>query len=196
MKLFLPSMRARSALFSIRMLHSIRTFQMAVVTLVIVTFVSLANASVIFNDATISSGPFGYQLTLTQSIPSGMGLFAIGIQDLGGGDYRFSYSGIAEYYSLHNAILGLAFTPAYVNADVPLVSNDGSDPRAAVLNFSPNESKYLAYWDDRTFNNAPDPNDNYGWVRVTRTGSALIASESVTAIGGGIRVGTSTQIPE
>ena len=171
----------------------------AFVTSLIAAIVSGAHASVIINDAAVVANPFGpgYQLTLTQSIPPGMGLFAITIEDLGSGDYRFGYSAIAEFYSLHNATFGLSFTPNYVAANLPLVSNSPTGPFFSILNFSPNESRYLAYWDDRTpFNNTPGANDNYGWVRVTRTGNALVASESVTAIGGGIRVGTSTQIPE
>jgi hypothetical protein len=197
MKLLLPGTKARS-LQSVRLLHFVPLPRISFAALFIGTIVSLTNASVVFNDAAISQGPFGNQLTLTQSIPPGMGLFAIGIEDLGRGNYRFSYSAIAEFYSLHNATFGLAFTPAYVNGHIPLVSNDGINPGTAVLNFLPDESKYFAYWDDRTLSpfNTALSNDNYGWVRITRTGSALVASESVTAIGGGIRVGTSTQIPE
>jgi hypothetical protein len=172
----------------------------AFVTSLVAAIVSGANASVIINDAAVVPNPFfppGYQLTLTQSIPPGMGLFAINIEDLGSGDYRFSYAAIAEFYSLHNATFGLSFSANYVAANLPLVSNSPTGPFFSILNFAPNESKYLAYWDDRTpFDNTPGANDNYGWVRVTRTGNALVASESVTAIGGGIQVGTSTQIPE
>lgn len=113
--------------------------------------------------------------------------------------YTFGGGGIAEYYSVHSASFGLEFTPSYVLGDAPLMSNY-SNPFSFQLSLALGQSVLLAYWDDlRVINstlNAPDEKDTYGWFQLTRTQAGLIVSDSATALGRGIIVGTYTQIPE
>ena len=152
-------------------------------------------AAVIVDDAAITPPPNQF-LTLTQSIPPGQGLFAISIEPLGSSQFRFSYAGIAEEYGLYAVSFGTAFDPAFALSMVPLVSNNGIDPGSSVQLFNLGQSIYFGYWDDRNFDSVPDSNDNYGWVLITRDAAGLVASSSATAIGGGIVVGSTVQIPE
>ena len=157
----------------------------------------IASAVVIENDAVI--GPLfgsGQYLTLSKSVPNQQGLFAIRIAPLSSSQFVFSYAGIAEEYGLFSVVPGMNFDPAFVLLNDPIVSNNGIDPGSSTQVFALNQSKYFGYWDDRLNGQTPDANDNYGWVRITRTASGLEASASATAIGGGIVVGTTTQIPE
>jgi hypothetical protein len=162
-------------------------------------FAFKANAVVIVNDAAIIPHPFNppdQLLTLTQSIPAGQGMFAIDIASLGSDQFRFSYAGIAEEYGLFAVSLGTALDPAFALSHTPLVTNDVAGPGNSVLVFAPNQNIYFGYWDDRNFNGVADGNDNFGWVRIARGLAGLEASSSATAIGGGIIVGSTTQIPE
>jgi hypothetical protein len=162
-------------------------------------FSSHAAAVVIVNDAAITPNPFNpadQLLTLTQSIPAGQGMFAIDIAPLGSNQFRFSYAAIAEEYGLFAVTNGAVFDPAFALSHTPLVANDPTGPGGSVQLFAPNQSIYFGYWDDRNFNGSPDGNDNYGWVLITRGVAGLEASSSATAIGGGIIVGTTTQVPE
>lgn len=157
------------------------------------------NAVVIVNDAVIVQSSFNSadkRLALTQSIPDGQGLFAIEIATFTSSLFNFSYFGIAEEYGLFLVTVGTVFDPAYAIANDPIVSNNGIDPGSSAQQFTLNQSKYFGYWDDRLNGNVPDSTDNYGWVRITRTASGLVASSGATAIGGGIIVGTTTQVPE
>jgi hypothetical protein len=155
-----------------------------------------APAAVILDDAVIvplfGSGNY---LTLSKSIPLGQGFFAIGIANTSPSEFLFSYAGIAEYSKLFEVASGTRFDPAFVLQNGPIVSND-NNPGSNTQTFALNQSKYFAYWDDRLNGNAPDINDNYGWVLLTRSDSGLVASSGATAIGGGIIVGTTTQVPE
>jgi hypothetical protein len=158
-----------------------------------------ASATVIMNDAAIvpfPGGPPDQLLTLTQSIPVGQGMFAFRIAFLGSDQFRFTGVGAAEASSLFAVNAGDALDPAFALSHTPLVTNLLSGPNTNVLVFTPNQSILIGYWDDRNFNMAPDANDNYGWVNITRAASLLQASSSATAIGGGIIVGTTMQIPE
>ena len=157
-----------------------------------------ASAAVIINDAVIGPSIFGAGhvfLTLSQSIPSGQGLFAIDIETVDPSQYHFSYAGIAEYYKFFAVAPGASIDPAFVLQNSPIVSND-NNPGSNTQTFALNQSKYFGYWDDRLNGNEPDSNDNYGWVLLTRTSSGLVASSGATAIGGGIIVGTTNQLPE
>jgi hypothetical protein len=161
-------------------------------------FSHTASAAVIVNDAAIGSsfyGPGHVLLTLSQSIPSGEGLFAIDIETVTSSQYLFSYAGIAESYKLFSLASGTRLDPAFVLQNSPIVSND-NNPGSNTQTFALNQSKYFGYWDDRLNGDTPDSNDNFGWVLLTRTDSGLIASSGATAIGGGIIVGTTTQVPE
>ena len=131
------------------------------------------------------------------------GLFAISVNTIGVGEYRFQYYGIAELYSVHAATFGLAFTPAYVIGDTPLLNNN-NNPGQFTVSLAEGESRLFAYWDDASYyplpgpgiSNVPDVYDAYGWFRLTRSVSGLEISDSATAMGGGIRVGTYIAVPE
>lgn len=158
--------------------------------------------SLFMNDAVIGdlpgAGPCFY---LTQSMQDG-GLFALYLTDQGAGACQFSYAGIAEEFAVFAATPGDSFTPSVVQTTTPLVSNNGVDPGAAVLHFTPFTDLYLAYWDDRNaFNHlpgasTPDESDHYGWARLHWDGTTLSVSNSVTASGGGVVIGSAIQAPE
>lgn len=176
---------------------------LAVVALTVSGLLSSSSGDIIVNDATITNlGPYDYCFTLTQSVSPGGGLFAVSITNQGSGTYELQYAGIAEEYALFTATSGEMFTPSFVQTNTPFVSNNGNDPGSGVLTFDLDESKYLAYWDDRTFGSnesgyrIPNASDNYGWAILYWDGIELSVTESATALGGGIIVGTTTQIPE
>lgn len=158
-------------------------------------------ATVISDDAALGPGaPFGeYQLSLTASIPPGEGALFITFDSAGGNLFGFSTSAntyaIAERFTLYELTYGAAFTPDYVAGATPLFDNTGpANWQIAIPLYA---SIYLAIWDDReTFDNAPTANDSYGWIQLTHTASGLAGSASATALGGGIVVGTTSQIPE
>ncbi len=152
---------------------------------------SVAMGQVIEDDAKIGNDGLNDVFYLSQSIPDGDGLFAIYINHTGGSLYDLSYAGIAEEYALFSAYSGLEFTPEFVAENTPLVSNNGVDPGSATVNLS--TASYFAYWDDRNFDSIADSGDNYGWVNL---GAGPTINEGATALGGGIIVGTLTQIPE
>jgi hypothetical protein len=156
--------------------------------------VVIANdAAIVDNLPDVGSGTF---LVLTQSTLSG-GRVANSITNQGSGNYLFQYLGIAEAYSFFQVTNNLEFTPSYVSSHTPFFTNI-NNPGSGTLNLALNQSTLLAYWDDRTVAGGfvPNSQDNYGWVRLTRTASGLVVSDSATAIGEGIIVGTLTQIPE
>ena len=153
---------------------------------------SASNADVIIGDAEF------FQLggvPPTVLITPNAGTLGISITDAGGGDYNFDAYYIAYEYGLYSAYLGMEFTPSYAEMQTPLVSNSGRGPSLSVQTFSLNETKYFAYWTDTDWS-PPDDQDYYGWVGLTYTGTELVISDSATAVGGGIIVGTYTQIPE
>ena len=126
-----------------------------------------AQSTIIADDAVIT--PLvgsGQYLTLTKSIPSGAGLFAIQITPLSVSEFAFSFAGIAEEYALFAVVSGVVIDPAFVTSTTPIVSNNGIDPGNSLQVFSFNQSKLFGYWDDRPLygNGAPDSADNYGWV--------------------------------
>lgn len=159
-----------------------------------------ASATVIVDDAAIvpfPGGPPDQLLTLTQSIPLGQGMFAFRISFLGSDQFRFTGVGAAEVSSLFAVNAGDALDPAFALSHTPVVTNAVGGRNNNVIVFAPGQSILIGYWDDRnSFNQVPDGNDNYGWVNITRTASLLGASSSATAIGGGIIVGTTMQVPE
>ena len=157
-----------------------------------------ANATVIVGDVAVTpfTPPPRQLLRLVLSIPQGQGEFALFLDPLNASQVQFSYAGIAEIYSLYTASAGTAVDTAFAIATVPLVTNAVAGPTSAVLPFTIGQSVYFAYWDDRNFNGVPNSTDNFGWVLLTRTAGGLMASSSATAIGSGIIVGTTTQIPE
>lgn len=132
-------------------------------------------------------------LTLTKSVD--WGVFAVSIQQQGS-DFRFAYAGIAELYRLFEATEGTLIDSTFAQQTTPIVGNDGIDPGSSLQSFALGESRYFAYWDDRNGGPLPDVQDNYGWVKLTRTADGLVASSSATAIGGSIQVGSVTAVPE
>jgi hypothetical protein len=160
-----------------------------------------AAAAVISGDAVLTAPtPFGdYQLSLSQSIPSGQGSLVVTFNDLGGGVFGFNLAAniysIAEEFRLYQAPLGAIFGADFVLTNPSLFSN--AAPSNWSLSIPLNSSVTVAYWDDRTFiPSTPTSDDLYGWVTLTNLASGLVASSSATALGGGIVVGTVTQIPE
>lgn len=173
--------------------------QILVAVFATITFGSYTQAAVIVDDAALIDSPFSSPnklLTLTQSIPPGEGLFSIEVEAISTSQYNFNYAGIAEEYALFFANSGEEFTPTVALTDTPLVSNNGVDPGTTLVTFSPGQTRFFAYWDDRNFDSIPDVSDIYGWVTLQRSGSVLNVGASATAQGGGIVVGTTTQIPE
>ena len=175
-----------------------------ILALVVLLFTALilrplnADAFIIVDDAALTSGWMSdYMLSLTQSIPLGDGLFAIFINDKGNGDFELSYGGIAEYYALYAAVSGTALTPAYAQNTTPLVANYSPGPFTSSINIPLDESIFLGYLDDRNSHSSfPNADDNYGWVELQNTAGGLTLLDGATAVGGGIYVGTYTQIPE
>ena len=170
---------------------------LAVFALAIGLRVVNASAMMFINDAFLGGGEWGnYTLYLSQSIPPGEGNFAISILYYGA-DITLTYYGIAELYSLHDVDYGLEFTPAYVNNDSPPLLSNNNNPGSASLSIPVDESIYLGYWDDRSpWEQTPSDNDLYGWIELYNTGSGLAILDGATAAGGGIIVGTYSQIPE
>jgi hypothetical protein len=134
-------------------------------------------------------------LTLTKSIPSGQGLFAIQISSISSSEFYFHFWGIAEDYKLFVVDQGVLFESNYVLSNTPRISNVG-EPIDNLQDFSMNQVKYFGYWDDRQeFNHEPDSSDNYGWVSLIRSANGLEVQSGATSIGRGIFVGSLTQVP-
>jgi hypothetical protein len=108
--------------------------------------------------------------------------------------YLFSATAIAEEFAFYNVSLGDLIDKSYKEQTARLISNTGN-PGTANFNIAVNESKYLGYWAGGNFFFAGGL-DYYGWVRVSRTPEGLIASESATSVGNGIRVGSFAEVPE
>ncbi len=174
---------------------------MTAISFFLILTLSSAPAAVISTDAILTSPtPFGdYQLSLSQSIPTGQGALMITFNDLGSGTFGFnSFSNIystAEEFRLYQAPLGALFGANYVLNNPGLFSN--AAPSNWQLSIPLNSSLTIAYWDDRTLTpSTPTSEDLYGWVTLTNLQSGLVASSGATAIGGGIILGTTIQVPE
>lgn len=160
-------------------------------------FPASANAFIMEDDAVLETGTFSdYVIYLTLSIPPGQGLFAIQIYDRGNGEFMFGYGGIAESYALYTAVSGMALTPAYAQNHAPLISNYQPEHFYATVDLPLDHTLLFGYWDDRVFDGIPTESDNYGWFQLQNTADGLSIWGGATAIGGGIYVGTYTQIPE
>lgn len=155
---------------------------------------SEVSADVMVTNATFtlrpSNPPYSWVAILTAPTPNQESYLGVQVGDLGGGSYEFSTGLIAGDYSWFSVSPGLEFTTLYVASRV---SDYG------VFNFFLNETKHFAHWADVFPGGVPedpDNSDNYGWVSVTHTLSGLVISDSATAEGDGIIVGTYTQVPE
>jgi hypothetical protein len=178
--------------------------------------VIMVSASAIFAQGTVVPGniifspptaaPPGTYLTQVAYPGDAGGLFSLSVTTVGAVQYRLNYYGIAELYSVHAATNGQAFTPAYVSADPPLISNSGS-PAEHEFSLTVGQSALFAYWDNALYqfgssqpgapgNPAPDAYDAYGWFSLRRTPTGLTIADSATAMGGGIIVGTYNAVPE
>ncbi|MEI8207117.1 MAG: PEP-CTERM sorting domain-containing protein [Kiritimatiellales bacterium] len=136
-----------------------------------------------------------YNLLISRS-GGGLGII---LDEQGGGNYNFDSGLIAGEFSLYGASSGMEFNPTYADTQTPLVSNNGIDSGTSLQSFLLGETKYYAFWEDVFSGGGGDKvdnADNYGWVSLTYNGSALVVTDSATALGGGIIVGTYTQIPE
>lgn len=146
-------------------------------------------------------------------IPVGEGLCAVFLTtvDVNGGAgvaTRISYAGIAEEYRFYRVEPGVRFDVAYAQTQVAILGNNGQYGTYD-LAYVEGQEVLLAFWDDRSIWSGgggvgvPDEVDLYGWLRLGVTLEAgetprlsWRVLESATARGGGIVVGTLTQIPE
>ena len=148
----------------------------------------IGNANLVFTSPT---PPYTWSRVLVAPTtnPSYLG---VQIGGLGSGDYEFSTGLIAGSYSLYSATAGADFTSTQALA----WDNELIPP--STINFGVGETKLFALWADvdGTIKNQSDSGDDYGWAALTYTGTELTIAGSATATGGGIVVGTYTQIPE
>lgn len=180
----------------------------AVVALALVVHTSSARAEVFVNDAQIITGPYSLPtLDLTKSIPSGKGWFGVELQTFDSTTYDFRAIAIAERYRMFAAQPGDLVDITFVENTLPLVTNQwGITVSDAPQVFQPNETKYYAYWDDRSqFDSAEGnnnrgtvtPTDSFGWLALTRMGTVLVVTGGATSVGAPIRVGSFVaEVPE
>jgi hypothetical protein len=152
-----------------------------------------ATAAVYLNDASmIDSGTFGSCLTLTQS-PNGYVLVEVN-RLTPTTDFEFIYRGIAAYYALFSLSSGEELT--YLNAGLkPMLGGFGA---GNTLSLSPGQDAYIGYWSQRGGKPAsptPEPDDIFGWARVTNTAGTFVITSSASA-DTGIITGTTQAIPE
>lgn len=176
-----------------------RTMKYRIIHLVAsLSLIPYLGAAVVQNDATIADKtpvglpfPDGRYFFLTQTAPPGNGMFLYQVSTAIPNSFTFTYLGIAEANSLYLAVPGDQFDIVFVRTR-PSFANNSNNPGSGILSLLPGETRYLAYWDDRFF--AAD--DLFGWARLSNVGGEIRVEESATAVGGGIVVGTLTQIPE
>ncbi len=157
---------------------------------------SQTEASVILDDAILTSDDFFFDYVISLSQSPDDGLFAIGIDELGADRIEFSYLGIAEEFALFQAFQGLELTPDYIDMTTPFISNNGIDPGSGSIELSLGQGALFGYWDELNTTQQPTSPGNFGWFNLTRTAAGLVISDGATAVGSGIIVGTTTPIPE
>ena len=158
-----------------------------------------AGATVYIDDAVINPGgwPPGtdYTISLSQTVTPN---FSVGISSLGNNEFLFTCLGIAELYSLHEVTSDLYYDPAYVSGNTPFIYNWDTPTNSISIELY--ESVLFGYWDDKERfeieDRTPAANDSYGWFELRNTDSGLEIIDGATAVGGGIIIGTYTQIPE
>jgi len=180
----------------------------AIVALALVAHTSSARAAVFVDDAKIGTGGNGPPaLYLTKSMSNG--LFLVQLQTFDSITYRFDTDATAEAFRMFAAQPGDLVDIAFVQNSLPLVTNQSDlSVSDAPQVFQPNETKYYAYWDDRSMfdpgapyedRRAVSPTDSFGWLALTRVGTTLqiTSSVSVTSVGAPIRVGSFVaEVPE
>lgn len=180
----------------------------AVVALALVAHTSSARAEVFVDDAQFLTGSYPLPtLDLTKSIPSGKGWFGVELQTFDSITYNFRAIAIAEPYRMFAAQPGDLVDIASVQNAIPVATNQYVGVLApAPQVFQPNETKYYAYWDDRSMFdpgatykdwNIVSPTDSFGWLALTRVGTTLQITSSATSVGAPIRVGSFVaEVPE
>ena len=154
--------------------------------------------AVVTNDAILKRPPalgFGdYGLEL--SIPTTS--YLIWFDDIGFNQFQVTSNGIAEEMRLFLAPAGTRLDPAYVSSETPFLAN--AAPTRPKFSMPVGMKLIISFWEDYTFagpGSIPsDSMDKYGWVELHNNGSGVVISRSATAFGGGIIVGTLTQVPE
>ena len=125
------------------------------------------------------SEPPGDSYLMANAYPEGSdgGFFALRLTTIATGQYRLDYYGIAGLYSVHAANSGMAFTPAFVAGDTPLLNNLNA-PGSYQFLLGPGQSMLFAYWNDAHYHlsqnqppsgaiyDVPDVYDSYGWFRL------------------------------
>jgi hypothetical protein len=157
------------------------------------------SAAVVTNDAVLKKPGFGalgdYGLELTISPTA----YLIAFNDIGNYEFQVTSWGIAGENHIYLAPIGTRLDPAYASQAIPFFNN--AAPTSAVFSVPFNTKLTMSYWLDVThappYNfDVPDNYDSYGWVEFYNNGNGLIVTKSATAHGGGIIVGTTTQVPE
>jgi hypothetical protein len=155
---------------------------------------SLTRADVMTGDAElrfITSPPFA-ALLVTTNLEGGL-VFSITEQTAGTYEFKNDFLTTYRLFSIN-----INYTFSSVEAQDMFSALLSEANGVSTQAFLENETKYYAYWEDILGSNpdVPDEDDYYGWMALTYTGSALVVTDSATATGGGIIVGTYTQIPE
>lgn len=169
----------------------------AIPILAILGVVVTCKAAVIQNDAIIiPAGTSPHFFTTSTFSVNSAGFLMVSISG-SGSSFTFSAQGIADAYSLFQVNYEDKFNVEFANTQTSFVNN-WSNPGPSVLNLALGQSAYLAYWDQGS--GPPrliaQEQDVFGWAQLTNSNGILVVTESATALGGGIKVGTLQQIPE
>jgi hypothetical protein len=138
-----------------------QVFKLAILALLAMKSNStLAQGTIVPNNIIFSQpggAPPGTYITQVGYPGDAGGLFALSVTTIGVGQYRFNYWGIAEAYAVYAATPSLAFTPAYAQANTPLLNNNNS-PGEFEASLTVGQSLLLAYWDNALYMlNSPQP---------------------------------------
>jgi hypothetical protein len=125
--------------------------------------------------------------------------FLIWFDETASNEFHVTGYGIATEFRLYFAPAGTQLDPAYVSSQTPFFTN--ASPTDANFSIPFNSKRIISFWQDETWgfpNDIVPPNglDHFGWVELFNNGNEVVISRSATAFGGGIVVGTLTQLPE
>ena len=157
-------------------------------------------AAVVIVDSAVLAPPvvFGdYQLRIKPA--AGDSTYAlVDIDTLNSTTFKIVNYAIAEEFRLYLAPAGTRLDPAFASAEPPFFTN----AVFATPTFSVpiGQKLIISYWDDQTYLPPeiipPNSLDNFGWLELQNNSGNLVIVRSATALGGGIIVGTLTQVPE
>lgn len=197
----MQSMKAESRLKHARPINALSPACALLIAALCVS-ATLVQATIITHDAILEpDATHDYVVSLSKSIPEGMGLFAFAIDENIDDEFTFAYGSVAEYCALFSVSYNTELTPSYAQSLSPIAANYGEPPPTSTISIPVDSELYVGYWDNRNGGPGPglftmDASDNYGWFLLRNTASGLQISDGATAVGDGIVVGTYTQIPE